>query len=97
MLFGVGRVVRKPQKKQHLTSIAKKKRILWPKKYKKWRLEDWNKVLFSDEKHFDVIRSQYVRRSIGASVREDHIEQKLKHAPKKMFWGNFCAVELEKL
>ena len=48
-------------------------------------------MLFSDESHFLVqgMRSQHVRRSIGEPIRECHMNQSVKHPPKKMFWGSF--------
>ena len=35
------------------------------------------------------MRSQYVRRSVGEPLRSGHIEQRVKHPEKKMFWGSF--------
>ena len=62
-----GRLARRPKKKQLLTPIMKKKRLQWAKKHKKWGLQKWRQVIFSDESHFEVqgYRSQYVRRSKG--------------------------------
>ena len=51
-LLEVGRKVRKPLKKQLLIKKMKRKRLAWAKKYKTWSLEEWKKVLFSDETHF---------------------------------------------
>ena len=86
-----GRLARRPKKKQLLTPIMKKKRLQWAKKHKKWGLQKWRQVIFSDESHFEVqgYRSQYVRRSKGEPLQDGHIEQAPKHPPKKMFWGCF--------
>lgn len=48
-------------------------------------------VLFSDESHFEVQgqRSHFVRRSIGEPIRPEHLEQRVKHPEKVMFWGCF--------
>ena len=45
----------------------KKQRLDWAKQYRNWIAEDWSKVLFCEESHFEVQRrrSQYVRRSKG--------------------------------
>ena len=69
----------------------KRKRLAWAKKYKNWTLDDWKKVLFSDEIHFVVggKHVQYVRRSVGESVKPCHINQQVKHPAKKMFGGCF--------
>ena len=48
-----GRLARRPKKKQLLTPIMKKKRLQWAKKHKKWGLQKWRQVIFSDESHFE--------------------------------------------
>ena len=98
-LLAAGRLARKPQKKPLLTTAMKAKRLNWAKKYKTWTKADWNKVIFSDEAHFEVhgIRSPVVRRSRGEPVREGHIQQITKHPPKKMFWGSFSSNRLGRL
>ena len=90
-LIEVGRMARRPVKKQLLTSVMKKKRYNWALKLKDWTCDNWRKVLFSDESHFFVQgqRSQHVRRSVDEPVRECHIDQSVKHPVKKMFWGCF--------
>src|SRR5215469_15753539 len=97
-LLEVGRFARKPLKKQLLTSVMKTKRLHWAHRYAQWTADDWKKVIFSDESHFEVhgYRSQVVRRSKGEPLRSGHIQQAPKHPlnqqapkhpPKKMFWG----------
>ena len=90
-LLALKRIVRKPTKKQLLTTKMKKKRLQWAKKCKSWGTDQWEKVIFSNETHFEMCgyRSWYVRRSIGKPLREAHIQQAPKHPPKKMFWGFF--------
>ena len=92
-LLEVGRFARKPLKKQILTSVMKTKRLRWVRRYIQWTADDWKKVKFSDELHFEVhgYRSQVVRRSKGEPLRPGHIQQAPKHPPKKMFWGSFSA------
>ena len=53
----------------------------WARQHKNWTKEEWRKVMFTDESHFEVQgqRCQYVRRSIGEPIREGHIEQHVKH------------------
>ena len=79
-----GRLARRPKKKQLLTPIMKKKRLQWAKKHKKWGLQKWRQVIFSDESHFEVqgYRSQYVRKSKGEPLQDGHIEQAPKHPPR---------------
>ena len=90
-LIDAGRRAVRPLKKQLLTEAMRKKRLHWAKKYQHWTVEDWKKVIFSDESHFIVqgFKSRYVRRGIGEPLRRGHIDQAPKHPPKKMFWGYF--------
>ena len=90
-LLAVGRKARRPIKKQLLTTKIKKKRFIWAKKYKDWTREQWRQVLFSDESHFLVqgVRSQHVQILKAEPLKESHIDQAVKHSPKKIFWGCF--------
>jgi transposase len=90
-LLDAGRPARKPVKKQLLTSVMKKKRLAWAREHKNWKKEDWAKVVFSDETHFEVRgqRTRFVRRSLGEPIRPGHVEQHVKYPDKKMFWGCF--------
>ena len=90
-LLESGRRAMRPLKKQLLTKKMKSKRLAWAKKHKTWTVEEWKKVLFSDESHFYVRgeHSRFVRRSIGESLNSHHVNQTVKHPQKKMFWGCF--------
>lgn len=84
-LLAVGRKARRPVKKQLLTKKMRTKRYKWANKYKNWTIEQWRKVIFSDESHFFVQgqRSQHVRRSLGEKLRDSHINQCVKHPQKR--------------
>lgn len=90
-LLEVGRKARKPLKKQLLTKKMRQKRLAWARKYKNWSVEDWKKVLFSDETHFFVQgrHSKYVRVSEGERLSPLHFNQTVKHPPKKNVLGLF--------
>ena len=90
-LLEVGRKAYRPVKKQLLTKTMKTKCYKWGPKYKNWTKEDWRRVIFSDETHMFVQgqRSQHVRRSQNEKIRNAHIDQRVKHPQKKMFWGCF--------
>ena len=92
-LLAVGRTARKPVRKQLLTAAMKTKRLQWARKYAEWTVDEWRKVIFSDEAHFEVhgYRSVVVRRSKGEPLQAGHIQQAPKHPPKKMFWGSFTS------
>ena len=68
-----------------------KKKLQWAKKYRSWGTDQLEKIIFSDETHFEVsgYHSWYVRRSIGELLKEAHIQQAPKNPPKNMFWGFF--------
>jgi transposase len=89
-LIEAGRPARKPVKKQLLTVAMKAKRLAWAKKYENWTVEDWKRVLFSDESHFIVQGQQFrfIRRG-NEKLNSSHIVQATKHPLKKMFWGCF--------
>ena len=53
-LLAVGRTARKPVRKQLLTATKKTKRLQWARKYAEWTVDDWKKVIFPDEAHFEV-------------------------------------------
>ena len=102
-LLAVGRKARRPVKKPVLTDKMKKARYQWAKRHESWTIEDWRRVVFSDECHFEAhgFNSQFVRRSNGEPVRAEHMKQSFKHPPKQMFWGCFsyegtgCLIPIE--
>ena len=59
----------------------KKKRVAWAKKDQNWTEDERKKVLFSDESLFMVQgeQKQYVRKSQGAKITEQHINHSTKH------------------
>lgn len=60
----------------------------WISKITYFIIYNFFQVLFSDESYFEVggQRTQFVRRSIGEPVGADHIQQRVKHPEKAMFW-----------
>ena len=92
-LLAVGRTARKPVRQQLLTAAMKTKRLQWARKYAEWMVDDWRKVIFSDEAHFEVhgYRSVVVRKSKGEPLQPGHIQQAPKHPPKQMFWDSFTS------
>ncbi|KAJ4425709.1 hypothetical protein ANN_27905 [Periplaneta americana] len=90
-LLEAGRRARKPIKKQLLTPVMCKKRLMWAKLHQHWTVNDWKNVLFSDESHFEVHghRVSYVRKG-SEKVTAAHLQQAPKYRPKVMFWGCFA-------
>ena len=90
-LLEAGKKAKKPLKKHLLTKKMKKKRLHWAKAHKNWTIEDWKKVLFTNESHFFVQgkHSQFVRIIKGERLSLAHFNEAVKQPPKKMFWGSF--------
>jgi hypothetical protein len=95
----MGNTSRRPIKKQLLTSKIMKTRLQWAKKYNNWNSGDLKKVMFTDETHFFVkaSRKTILRRSHAEPLRTGHLQQTVKHPPKKMFWECFTSTEPESL
>ena len=80
-------------KKPLLRPINKVRRMEWARQHKNWRLAQWNRVLWSDEKKFELFnqkRRKYCRRKDGEALRDDTIQGTVKHGGGSiMFWGCF--------
>ncbi|GFU93428.1 hypothetical protein TNCV_2728151 [Trichonephila clavipes] len=50
-LLEVGRMMLSPRIKQFLTQKMMGKRLAWDKKYRSWTVNDWKRVISSDETH----------------------------------------------
>ena len=59
-----------------------------------WTPDDWNKVMFSDESTFVLLRSRMklVRRPIGERYNPKFCSVTVKHSPSVMVWGAFSGV-----
>ena len=90
MLEGGRRAIRS-RKKQLLTKVMKQKRLVWAKRHLNWTVEQWKKVLFTDESHFMVQRQRCaaIRKSKYFPIKDGHIIQTTEHLQKVMFWGCF--------
>ena len=71
----------------------KKKRLEFAKKHIDWSIEDWKKVLFSDESIFQqfTITKNYVCRPMGERFNEKNTIFTMKHPPTQMIWGAMSA------
>jgi transposase len=83
---------RSAAQKPLLTSVMKKKRLAFAKKYQSWSEKDWMKVMFSDESTFRLInpRAAKVRRpSTVSRYKQRFTISTVKHSPSVMVWGCF--------
>ena len=80
-------------KKPRLTKRHKKLRLKFAKKYKSWKKEDWEKVIFSDETRISRIGSdgkRYIWRKVGETLSNRIIEPTVKGGGGNiMIWGCF--------
>ena len=79
--------------KPFLRPTNKRKRYLWAKKYKNYTLENWKKVLFTDESQFAIHgnnRRLYVRRRHGERLLNQCLKSTIKHGGGNIqVWGCF--------
>ena len=83
---------RKAVKKPIITSAMRKKRLQFCEKYKNYTIEQWKKVMFSDESSFQINNcpNQTVRRPVGSSpVNPRYTKKTSKHPASVMVWGCF--------
>jgi len=59
--------------------------------YKRWTVDQWNKVLFSDESTFSQFSSYvcHVRRPVNTRYKARYVVPTVKQAPTVMIWGSF--------
>ena len=83
-LLKVRRMARISKKKQLLTKKTQNKIQAWAKKYKKWTINEWKYVIFSDESHFFVGSKhyQFLRRRTEESLKPRHINQQEKRCSR---------------
>lgn len=77
------------RKKPRLTAANIKQRLAFCRKYKNWTVEDWKRVVFSDETNIEVSLSECrkVWRKKGESLQEFAIQRRSKHPNSIMIWG----------
>ena len=80
--------VRKPM----LRKRNKHKRLIWARIHKTWTPVQWRKVMFTDEKKFELVGNslrQYVRRRRGERYKSDCVLPTVKHgAGSLQVWGS---------
>ena len=97
--FGMhGRIARR---KPFLSAANRKKHLQFALEHKDWTVEDWGKIIFSDESKFNLYKSDgrtYVRRSSSEALNPCCIQQTVKHGGGSgMVWGAFTFLKLSTL
>ena len=79
----------KPARKSRLTPVMKAKRLAFVQKHHDWTIQQWSKVLFSNESTFQqfVVKKRHVRRPPGKRYDDKYTVSTMKHPPSQMIWG----------
>lgn len=88
-----GFVARVKRKKPLLSKTHRKTRLEFAEKYKHWTVEDWNKVVWSDESKFQIFGSDgrtYCWKKAGEKLQDRHVKPTVKFGGGSVFvWGCF--------
>jgi transposase len=85
---------RAPLKKSLLTAKHIKARLEFGLKHQSWTVEDWKRVLFSDETKLNKRGSDgktWTWRRTGELLKPKHVKQTVKHDQSVMAWGCFSS------
>lgn len=83
----------RPARKPSLSCKNIKDRLAFAKKYQHWTVEQWRKVIFSDEtivRQFENLKPR-VRRPPGQRFNNRYVCPTVKHSPAIMVWGCISA------
>lgn len=86
-----------PRPKPLISAQNKVKRLAFAEKHRNWTVDDWKKVLWTDESTFCQFQKSgwgRVWRKPGEDFHEDCIAATVKHSPSRMFWACFSWVGL---
>ena len=84
----------KARRKPLLTAIQRKRRLEWCHSHKSWSLDQWKRILFSDEFTFTLqshAGNNWVRRRQGEEFKPECILLTIKHPPSIIIWGWMAA------
>ncbi|CAH1379168.1 unnamed protein product [Tenebrio molitor] len=84
----------KAKEKPLLTKKQKKNRYEWAKSKLSWTVDDWAKIIFSDESKFDVCVGDFRKRVIRSkdeAFHADCIKRTVKFPKGVMIWGCMSA------
>ena len=93
-LLAAGLPSRIAAQKRHYTAEQKRARLSFAHGYKHWGVEEWERVIFSDEKTFEGTgrkRQQHVRRPDGTRFVAKYTKHSHIFAPSAHIFACFCA------
>ena len=92
-LLGAGLKSCKAQKKPFINEKQRRARLRFAKDHKDWTVEDWSKVIFSDESNFQLCPTSgrlMVRRRLGEAYKPRCLTPTVKFGEGSvMIWGCF--------
>ena len=92
-LLQVGLKSHRARKKPFINERQRKQRLKFAKDHKDWTVDDWSKVIFSDESNFQLCPTPgrlMVRRRSGEAYRPECLAPTVKHGGGSvMIWGCF--------
>ena len=84
-----------------LSAANRKKSLQFAFEHKDWKVEDWGKIILSDESKFNLYKNDgctYVRRNSSEALNPCCIQQIVKHGGGSvMVWGAFTFLKLSTL
>lgn len=87
----IGFQAKKKVKKPFLSKKHKQARLEWARGHRNWTVDDWKRVVFSDETKINIWNSdgiQYYWAKPGDPVQPFHLQPTVKHGGGSlMFWG----------
>jgi len=90
-----GLVSRVKRKKPYLSKEHQKRRLEFAKKYENWTIEDWSRVIWSDESKFKIFGSdgkQYYWKYPNEPLNQFHVKPTVKFGGGSvMIWGCFTS------
>ena len=87
----LGMPIRRAAPKPLLNERMVAQRLEFCRSHLHWTPDDWNKVMFSDESTFLLLRNRMklVRRPVGQRYNPKFTSVTVKHCPSVMVWGAF--------
>lgn len=82
------------RRKPLLTKFQGMCQLVWAKEHRTWTVEQWQRVIFSEENHFCLYgnrASQYVRQFLHEELHPKCLSATLKHPPKFVVCGGMPA------
>ena len=76
-----------------LPDVQKKKRLLFAREHRHWKLEEWSNVLFSDESPYQVFYVPFSRNDTVWGSQEENVPvaSQVKFSPTVLVWGGMTA------